>query len=754
MSNEVIKVKINGEEFETEKGAVLIDVCRDNGFNIPSFCYYKDLEVQASCRMCLVHIEKMPKLQPSCAIKCTDGMVVTTESTEIEKIQRAMGEFLLANHPLDCPVCDRGGECELQEVTFDWGDLEERFTEKKNVRPDKYWSPMIANDPQRCILCKRCTRVCSEWMGEDAIEAGNRGVVTVIGMYGGWLDCSQCGNCVEVCPTGTILDAVYRHETRPWELDQIISTDTYSSDGMQLSIGSRGGRVHRIVARDRYVNGLNGEFLDVKARFGHEFINHADRIKTPLIRYAKGGKLIPATWDQAFELIAEKFEANAGSIGVLASPRLTNESLFALGRFAEDAAKGPIGVDDRADMSAFFSNLSSPLATHRDIRFAKTIVLIGGEPEEEQTFTAKQIRKAVSNNAAKVIVVNDTPINLVRQAATQFIHIAPGSYDAFVQFVFGGIDENSAAAKLGIDASELAAFRKTVEATDGDLVVMAANHLSPAAQAVIAGSAGSLASDTGRVLLHPLPLYNNSVGAIDILPNAGTASDVAARSKALLVVGRLQDPALLANKDFVVVQELFETETTEFADVVLPASSFAEVDGTYTNNAGNVQRVRLSIDPLHQSKPDWMITDLMARAMGVDLGLEHSASGVFRKLADSVAAYEGMRYPALKDESHPVQAKHAIVKERDVSVAIGALKQNVDALGAPGEKVTVTPRIGHKLHRLTTMTSKTLQFHLLAHGNPKPPNLLLAPLEQFDLDGKLKPEGIAEAAAVGARDRE
>ncbi len=754
MSNELIKVKINGEEYETEKGAVLIDVCRDNGFNIPSFCYYNDLEVQASCRMCLVHIEKMPKLQPSCAIKCTDGMVVTTESTEIEKIQRAMGEFLLANHPLDCPVCDRGGECELQEVTFDWGDLEERFTEKKNVQPDKYWSPMIANDPQRCILCKRCTRVCSEWMGEDAIEAGNRGVVTVIGMYGGWLDCSQCGNCVEVCPTGTILDAVYRHETRPWELDQIISTDTYSSDGMQLSIGTRGGKVHRIVARDRYVNGLNGEFLDVKARFGHEFINHADRIKTPLIRYAKGGKLIPATWDQAFELIAEKFKASAGSVGVIASPRLTNESLFALSRFAEDAAKGPIGVDDRADMSAFFANLSAPLATHRDIRFAKTIILIGGEPEEEQTFTAKQIRKAVSNNAAKVIIVNDTPINLVRQSATQFIHIAPNSYDAFVQFVFGGLDENSAAAKLGIDAAELGAFRNTVEATDGDLVIMAASHLSPAAQAVIAGAAGSLASDTGRVLLHPLPLYNNSVGAIDILPNAGTASDVAARSKALLIAGSLQEPALLANKDLVVVQELFETETTEFADVVLPAASFAEVDGTYTNNAGNVQRVRLSIDPLHQSKPDWMITDLMARAMGVDLGLEHSASGVFRKLADAVAAYEGLRYPALKDESHPVQAKHAIVAGRDVSTAAGALKENVDALGTPGEKVTVTPRIGHKLHRLTTMTSKTLQFHLLAHGNPKPPNLLLAPLEQFDLDGSLKPEGIAEAAAVGARDRE
>ncbi|MGD9562774.1 MAG: molybdopterin-dependent oxidoreductase [Pyrinomonadaceae bacterium] len=753
MSTELVKVTINGQEVEAEKGAVLIDVCKENAESIPSFCYYKDLEPQASCRMCLVRIDKMPKLQTSCTIKVTDGMVVTTRSAEIEKAQRSMGEFLLANHPLDCPVCDRGGECELQEVIFDWGDVEERFTEPKNVQPEKYLSPIIANDPQRCILCKRCTRVCSEWMGEDAIEAANRGVNTVIGTYGGWLDCSQCGNCIEVCPTGTLLDGVYRHETRPWELDQIVSTDVYSSDGMQLSIGSRGGKVHRIVARDRYVNGLNGEFLDVKARFGHEFINHRGRLKTPLIRYSKGGKLIPATWDQAIALVAKKFEESAGSVGVVASPRLTNESLFVLGKFAEEAIKGPMGVDDRGDMSAFFANLSAPLATHRDIRYAKTIVLIGGEPEEEQTFTAKQMRQAVRNGGAKLIIVNDTRTNLVRQAATQFIHIAPNSYDAFVLAVFGGLDDAAAANKLGIAASELDAFRKTIEGTDGDLVLMAGNELSPEAQAVIAGSAGTFASDTGRVLLHPLPLYNNSVGAIDILPEAGTAADTAARSKALLIAGSLQDPELLQGKDFVVVQELFETETTAFADVVLPAASFAEIDGTYTNNAGNVQRVRRAIDPLHQSKPDWMITNLIAREMGSDLGLESSASGVFRKLADSVAGYDGLRYPALKDESNPVQAKHAIAPGRDVSAAVEALRKNVDDSGAPGEKIAITPRIGHKLHRLTTLTSKTPQFHLLAHGNPKPPNLLLAPLEQFGLDGTPKPEGIAEAAAVGVGDR-
>ena len=306
--SEQVKLTINGQDFEVDKGARLIDVCREQGFGIPSFCYYKDLALQASCRMCLVRIDKMPKLQTSCTITVTDGMVVTTNSEEVEKAQRAMGEFLLANHPLDCPVCDRGGECELQEVIFDWGDIEERFAEGKNVQPEKFLSPIVANDPQRCILCKRCTRVCDEWMGEDAIEAGNRGVNTVIGTYGGWLNCSQCGNCIEVCPTGTLLDGVYRHETRPWELDNTISTDCYGSDGMQIAIGSRMGRVHRIVARDRYVNGLNGEFLDVKARFGHGFVDHEDRVKTPMIRYSKGGKFIPATWDQAIAFTAEKLK--------------------------------------------------------------------------------------------------------------------------------------------------------------------------------------------------------------------------------------------------------------------------------------------------------------------------------------------------------------------------------------------------------------------------------------------------------------
>ncbi len=753
MSTELIKVTINGQEFETEKGRPLIDVCNENGFGVPSFCYYKDLALQASCRMCLVRIEKMPKLQTSCSITCTDGMVVSTQSEEIEKAQRAMGEFLLANHPLDCPVCDRGGECELQEVIFDWGDVEERFTENKNVQPEKFLSPIVANDPQRCILCKRCTRVCDEWMGEDAIEAGNRGANTVIGTYGGWLNCSQCGNCIEVCPTGTLLDGTYRHETRPWELEQTISTDVYGSDGMQLSVGSRGGFVHRIVARDRYVNGLNGEFLDVKARFGHGFINHSERIKTPLIRYKKGGTLIPSTWDDAINFVANKLK-ETGNTGVIASSRLTNEAIFTLKRFATEAVNTEnYAVSDAYDLAPLFDNLSVPLATHKDIRYAKTILLIGGEPEEEQTFTAKQMRQAVRNNKANLIIVNDTPIRLT-QNAEQFIHINPNSYDAFA-LAFSSKSDKKLLKKLGIENDEFESLTKTLGETEGDIVIMFGRDLSPEAQAVLASSAANFASDTRRVLLHPLPMYNNSVGANDMMAGKKSVAEVLKNSKSLLIAGSLseENAELLANKDFVVVQELFETATTEHADVILPAASFAEVDGTFTNNTGFVQRVRRAIEPVHQAKADWMITSMIADALGVDFGYNLATTAVFKAIADSVAPYEGIRYPHLKDESNPVQVKHSIASKRDLSKESDALTQNAENLPDEAEKNTHTPRIGHKLHRITTLTGKTPQFHLLAHGNPKPENLLVAPLVQLNLDGTVKTQEIAEAVAVGVVDR-
>lgn len=756
MSSELINVTINGRDFQVPKGARLIDVCRENQFDIPSFCYYADLALQASCRMCLVRIEKMPKLQTSCTIICTDGMVVTTQSEEIEKAQRSMLEFLLANHPLDCPVCDRGGECELQELTFDWGNLEERFTEEKNYQPEKYLSPMVANDPQRCILCKRCTRVCEEWMGEDAIEAGNRGAHTVISTYGGWLNCSECGNCIEVCPTGTLLDATYRHQARPWELTQTVSTCTYCSDGCQMSLGSRGGELMRIVARDRYVNGLNGEFLCIKGRFGHPFVNHEKRIRTPLIRYQKGGRLIPATWDEAIRFSAEKLRAIAAhngpdSIAVVGSPRLTNEALYCLRKFSTEVVDTQnYAVADAFSLKPFFESLAGTLATHQDIRYAKTIVLIGGEPEELQPLTGKQIRQAVRNGGANFILINSAPIRL-RERASQFIHIRPGSEDAAVLALTSPADNSLSARKMGVEQNEMATARKTITETAGDVVIMFGGELSAASQACIAQFPYLFGAEGPRILVHPLPLYNNSVGALDMAMGKAQSVrelfDTTGDSvRAMYVAGsflpaQLQEhEAALDQLDFLVVQELFETETTAHADVVLPAASFAEVDGTFTNNDGFVQRVRKSIEPVHQSKPDWMITAQLAKAMGVDFAFETSASAVFREIADRIPAYANLRYPLLRDETKPVQVKHGIAQQQDLSSQTSAIRRDVEAMDESIEKIHTTPAVGHELFKLGTLTEKVSQFHLLAAGNPKPETFAISPLYQITIDERLKGE--------------
>ncbi|HEY3026742.1 MAG TPA: molybdopterin-dependent oxidoreductase [Pyrinomonadaceae bacterium] len=757
MSSELIKITINGKDFQVPKGARLIDVCRENEFDIPSFCYYADLALQASCRMCLVRIEKMPKLQTSCTIICTDGMIVTTQSEEIEKAQRAMMEFLLANHPLDCPVCDRGGECELQEMAFDWGGLEERFTERKNALPEKYLSPIVANDPQRCILCKRCTRVCDEWMGEDAIEAGGRGANTVISTYGGWLNCSQCGNCIEVCPTGTLLDATYRHQARPWELSQTISTCTYCSDGCQMSLGSRGGDLMRIVARDRYVNGLNGEFLCIKGRFAHPFVNHEARIRTPLIRYKKGGRLIPATWDEAIRFASTKLrevkEKNGGeSIGVVGSPRLTNEALYCLRKFATEAVGSKnYSTTDAFSLKRFFDNLGGPLATHRDIRHAKTILLLGGEPEELQPLTGKQIRQAVRNGGAKLIIVNTVPIRL-REQASQFVHIRPGSGDAAMLALAGDAQDALVARKCGIEKGELSAVRDAIDKTEGDLIVMLGGELSPAAQTIAAQLPYFLAKAGRRVLLHPLPLYNNSVGANDMEMMNGARSVAELLSaagdslRAMYIAGSFLPEQLrgreeaLGKLDFLVVQELFETDTTAFADVVFPAASFAEIDGTFTNNDGFVQRVRQSIPPVHQAKPDWMITAQLAKELGVDFGFQMSTGAVFREIAERVPAYADLRYPLLKHESKPVQVKHMIVEKRDLSDELETVRRAVEELDESVEKISATPAVGHELFKIGTLTDKVPQFHLLAAGNPEPETFRISPLYQITVDADLRRE--------------
>jgi predicted molibdopterin-dependent oxidoreductase YjgC len=524
-----------------------------------------------------------------------------------------------------------------------------------------------------------------------------------------------------------------------------------------MSLGSRGGELMRIVARDRYVNGLNGEFLCIKGRFGHPFVNHEERIRTPLIRYQKGGKLIPATWDEAICHVAQKLDAvvdeyGRDALGVIGSPRITNEANYLLYKFATElVGTNNYTCTDSHNLKPFFDNLGAPLATHRDIRYAKTILLIGGEPEELQPLTGKQVRQAVRNGGAKLIVINSTPIRLIEQAA-QFIHIRPGAEDAAMLALANNSNDALATQKLGIEANELQTLRQTIAETQGDFVITFAAELGAAAQAVVAQLPYALRAEGRRVLLHPLPLYNNSVGAHDmgLMNGAMSATQMLAGAgdtiRAIYLAGSFLSEQLRAHEDalskldFLVVQELFETDTTAFADVVLPAASFAEIDGTYTNNDGFVQRVRQSIPPVNQSKSDWMITAQLALELGVDFKFEMSASAVFREIAERVAAYTGLRYPVLKDESNPVQAKYKIAEPRDLTPELIALRDAVQALPGTGAKLDVTPKVGHELFKIGTLTDKVPQFHLLAAGNPRPETLRVSPLYQITVDADLRDE--------------
>jgi NADH-quinone oxidoreductase subunit G len=529
-----------------------------------------------------------------------------------------------------------------------------------------------------------------------------------------------------------------------------------------MSLGSRGGELMRVVARDRYVNGINGEFLCVKGRFGHPFVNHEARIRTPLIRYKKGGKLIPATWDEAIHHVALKLDAVANThgrnaIGVIGSPRITNEANYVLHKFAlELVGTDNFAATDAFSLKAFFDNLGGQLATHRDLRNASTILVIGGEPEELQPLTGKQIRQAVRNGGAKLVVINSVPIRLIEQAA-QFVHISPGMEDAAVLALTGPENDALAAGKLGIEIAELENVRQLLVKTQGDLVIAFGGELSISAQAVIAQMPYLLGGENRRVLLHPLPLYNNSVGVHDmglmngVLNATQILESAGSQVHGIYIAGSFLPQQIQGREDalsrleFLAVQELFETETTAFADVVLPAASFAEVDGTFTNNDGLVQRVRLSIPPVHQARADWMITAQLAKELGVDLGFELSASAVFREIADRIPAYAGLRYPLLKDERNPVQVKHPVAEPRDLSAELAAITQALQDAPEGRAKNDRTPEVGHELFKIGKLTDRVPQFHLLAGGNPRPETVNISPLYQITVDANLR----QEAAAAG-----
>ncbi|MGP0097522.1 MAG: NADH-quinone oxidoreductase subunit NuoG [Terriglobales bacterium] len=654
-----VNLTVDGKKVTAPAGSLLIEACKSAGIEVPSFCYYPGLSLQGACRMCVVKVEKMPKLQTACTTVVGEGMIVSTDSDEVRQARKAMVELLLGNHPLDCPVCDAGGECELQDMTFSYGASESKFTEAKNHREEQQWSPVVYFDRPRCILCYRCVRVCGEGMDVWALGVQNRGVGSIIAPnQEDHLDCEECGMCIDICPVGALTSGAYRYKTRPWEMNHVGTICTHCGDGCKTTLGVRrcdtGMEIVRGDNRDK--SGINGDFLCIKGRYAFDFAHHEERLTTPLIR--NNGKLMPATWEEAFERIGKRFrevrDHDGGSaIGVIGSNRTTNEENYLLSKFARVVLKtNNVDHHRTADYPALAAALHAKpgkTASMRDVLNAPAILLIGNDPTEQHPLLAWQIRTNVRLRHAKLYVVNSAPIKLRRQA-TAFGLLPAGTEAKALAFLNGDDSQADALVTDGssrdawIDLRErirseqnlIIAFGSELRGADIEKLVTLASTLSGAKLICLGDYSNSRgASEMG---LYPdlLPGYEpiasagkfvQEWGKLPIeqglsLPDMMEAAK-AGTLKALYVVGsnpvgRLSIDPFALSKSFVVVQDMFLTETASIADVVLPAANAYEKTGTYTNTCGDLQLVKKAGE-VTDTKPDFEMIVRIADAMGFDV---------------------------------------------------------------------------------------------------------------------------------------
>jgi len=649
-------ITVDGKKVTAPAGTLLIEACKSVGIEVPSFCYYPNLSLQGACRMCLVKIEKMPKLQTACTTVIGEGMIVTTDSPEIHQARKGMVELLLGNHPLDCPVCDAGGECELQDMTFSYGAAESKYIEAKQHREEQQWSPVVYFDRPRCILCYRCVRVCGEGMDVWALGVQNRGVSSIIAPnQEDHLDCEECGMCIDICPVGALTSGAYRYKTRPWEMNHVGTTCTHCADGCKTTLGVRRSDTGMEIVRgdNRDKSGINGDFLCIKGRYAFDFASNEDRLTQPLIR--KNGKLTPSTWEEAFELIGKEFsgirEKHGGpAIGVVGSNRTTNEENYLLQKFARVVlGTGNIDHHRTADFPALAAALAGKAemtASMRDVYNAPAILLIGNNPTEQHPLLAWQIRNNVRLHRAKLYVVNSQEIKLRRQAA-EFLQIPAGGEGSFAAFLTG---DDAAVETFGPDAREGAratrdklkgeqnlviSFGLEIRGNDIAALVQFASGIPGAKLICLADYANSRgAADMG---LYPdlLPGYhpatNRTVfheewGAVTqpglALPQMIEAAK-AGKLRAFYVVGsnpvgRFGIDPFAFSQSFVVVQDMFLTETATIADVVLPAANAYEKSGTFTNTCGDLQLVKKAGE-VTSTKSDFEMIVRIADAMGFDV---------------------------------------------------------------------------------------------------------------------------------------
>jgi NADH-quinone oxidoreductase subunit G len=744
-----VTITVDGKQVTAPAGTLLIEACKAVGIEVPSFCYYPGLSLQAACRMCLVRIEKMPKLQTACTVPITDGMVVATDTDEVRQARKSMIELLLGNHPLDCPVCDAGGECELQDMTFKYGAAESRYMEGKLHKEEQQWSPVVFFDRPRCILCYRCVRVCGEAMDVSALGVQLRGSSSVIAPNeGDHLDCEECGMCIDICPVGALTSGAYRYKTRPWEMKHVGTICTHCGDGCKTTLGVRRSDTGMDIVRgdNRDKSGINGDFLCIKGRYAFDFFDHKDRLRQPLLR--KEGKLTPTTWEEAIEHAGKRLrEVRDGkggqAIGVIGSNRATNEENYLLQKFARTVL-GTNNIDHQrtADFAGFaraMAGKQNATASMRDVASAPAILLIGNDPTERHPLLAWNIRNNVRLNSARLYVVNSQAIKLRRQAA-RFVQIPAGTEGKLVSFLNGDDATAGSLTSAGATNDALKQLRDELKAQK-DLVIVFGSELQGGDIAALV----KFGSTSGAKFIC-LGDYANSRGAADMglypdllpgyiamssgqtfadewgqIPSAKGLSLAEMkraikerRLGALIVVGPdapddLGLELLEASDTFIVTLELFQDQAANeanlptrrnWASVVLPAASAYEKSGTFTNTCGDLQLVKKAGD-ITGIKSDFEIIVRIAERMGADV----------RKL---VPFGQGVR----ADMGQTRGAQSGEADRHSIWLAANGLEPRLspfDPMAILDEIQRLVP--GYDLSRLNLLAGNDQHMHAAEHSN-------------------------------------
>ncbi|GBE01672.1 putative formate dehydrogenase [bacterium BMS3Bbin06] len=456
----MIKLTIDGKEIELDKPVTILEAAGKAGIRIPTLCYFEGLSPFGGCRLCLVKVEKLPRLQTACTLMAADGMVVNTGNEQIKAARRAMLEFLLINHPLDCPVCDKAGECQLQDLVAEYGPDAGRFAEGKRTHPESFDDPIIVRNMERCLTCTRCIRMCNDLQGAYAISVTGRGSRSFVEPFsGGRYNCEYCGNCLTVCPVGAIMSRLHRHSYRPWFVEREVETVCgFCGVGCTMVLQMRENSIIRTIPRTGL--GLNNGLLCVRGRFGYDFVESKERITVPMIR--KDGGLRPASWDEALDFVAGRLREirdkhGAGSIGAIASGRCSNEDNYMLQKLIRFVI-GSNNIDSTA------RNFYAPAVSYLEALFGQGITanlipgiansdgifVLGGDPTKINPILGLQIR-AARRNGGKVITAG--PSGGLKRSTDYELSTVSFGEEAVLSGIVGGL----------LDAKEPPGDNKKVE---------------------------------------------------------------------------------------------------------------------------------------------------------------------------------------------------------------------------------------------------------------------------------------------------